>query len=138
MKNRILATVALATSMMTTAAYAQSSLEVRADIPFQFRIGGRLLPAGTYTVKSLSQDTVLVRSLDWSQAAMAITNPVQANGTPAEGKLVFQRYGDAYFLSEVWHPGSEAGIQVRKSKAEREMARHGQPPTLASIALSNH
>jgi len=42
---------------------------------------------------------------------------------PAEGKLIFHRYGDRYFLSQMWMPGNPTGRELPPSKAELETAR---------------
>jgi hypothetical protein len=41
------------------------------------------------------------------------------------GKLVFHRYGNEYFLSEVWTPGDEWGHRLSKTRREREIAATG-------------
>jgi hypothetical protein len=38
--------------------------------------------------------------------------------------LVFHRYGDQYFLFQVWPAGEQTGRQFFKSKAEREAQRN--------------
>ncbi len=39
-------------------------------------------------------------------------NAVQANRISVDGKLVFNRYGEFYFLSQVWTPGEEIGRKL--------------------------
>ena len=39
-------------------------------------------------------------------------------------KLVFTRYGEQYFLSEIWMAGYRAGWQVPKSRREVEIAQN--------------
>jgi len=36
------------------------------------------------------------------------------------GKLVFHRYGDQYFLYQVWPAGTSTGRQFLKSRSERD------------------
>jgi len=36
-------------------------------------------------------------------------------------KLVFTRYGDQYFLSEIWMAGTTVGQKLPKSRREREL-----------------
>jgi hypothetical protein len=38
------------------------------------------------------------------------------------GKLVFNRYGDQYFLSKIWAASSDSGRELPKSRLEREVA----------------
>ncbi|MDQ3665320.1 MAG: hypothetical protein M3410_01765 [Acidobacteriota bacterium] len=44
---------------------------------------------------------------------------IQAHIVPQQAKLVFRRYGQRYFLSEVWTPGQLTGWQLLKSGEER-------------------
>jgi hypothetical protein len=41
----------------------------------------------------------------------------------AESKLVFNRYGDHYFLSQIWEAGDNAGRELMKSREERQLER---------------
>jgi hypothetical protein len=46
---------------------------------------------------------------------------------------VFHRYGNAYFLSQVWNAENQRGYRLPKSKTEREMARNAGRTELASV-----
>ena len=115
------AAVALMAALVS--AHAQSSQMVAADIPFEFAVGGKSLKAGKYSVNPLttSGDTVLIRSRDSRGAAFLLTRSIQASVVPDKGKLVFHRYGQVYFLSEIWTPGERQGRRLLKSGAEREI-----------------
>jgi hypothetical protein len=41
--------------------------------------------------------------------------------TTSRAKLVFHRYGDQYFLYQVWAAGATSGRQFPKSRSEREV-----------------
>jgi hypothetical protein len=102
--------------------YAQSSIAVKTDVPFEFRVGGQSLPAGEYTVVTKSPTMVVIRSKDGQRSAVSMTNVVQANQISVDGKLVFNRYGEFYFLSQVWTPGEEVGRKLIRSSTEQEVA----------------
>jgi hypothetical protein len=57
-----------------------------------------------------------------------MTGSVTSASTNDNGKLVFNRYGNQYFLSQVWAAGSDSGHQLRPSKAEREIAKNASKP----------
>ena len=38
---------------------------------------------------------------------------------PTKGKLVFHRYGDKYYLREIWTAESSHGLECPKSRAEK-------------------
>ena len=124
--NRKITWMLLAISMCAVLAgssvYAQSSTVLKMDVPFDFRVGGQSLPAGEYTVVPKSPTIVVIRNKDGHQSAVSMTNAVQANQSPADGKLIFNRYGEYQFLSQIWTPGEEVGRELPKSKIEQEVA----------------
>ena len=97
--------------------FAQDT-EMRVNVPFAFHNGSQRMPAGVYNVKMESEHVILLRG--YSTSGFVTTNP--EIGKPSnKGKLVFQRYGDQYFLREVWPANSETGQKCAKSKLEREV-----------------
>ena len=118
----MLLTVSLFVVLAGTNAYGQSSTRLKASIPFDFRVGSQSLPAGEYTVVPKSPMIVVIQSKDGHRSAAAQSNAVQANQSPADGKLIFQRYGALYFLSQIWTPGEDVGRKLPKSGVEQEVA----------------
>jgi hypothetical protein len=104
-------------------AYAQSDARIVANIPFEFAVGDKVMPAGEYTVRHLSYNCLLIRSGDSSTALVFSTNRTRAATTPNESVLVFNRYADQYFLSKVWTSGNDIGRELGQSRAERELIR---------------
>ena len=87
------------------------------DVPFAFSAAGQNLPAGHYIIQ---QHTGMVRILGNHQSLFVPTHA--AFRTQVEGsKLVFHRYGDSYFLSDLWITGSRDGKELYPSKAEHEV-----------------
>ena len=67
--------------------------------------------------------------------AVSTSIATQTLATPTTGKLVFNKYGDEYFLSQIWKAGSNRGNELRKSRREAEVAastRRGVHSILAS------
>jgi hypothetical protein len=115
-------------------AYAQT-IRVKADIPFKFSVNKETMPAGEYTIQSVSTDRVLlIRNSDDKPMTMLIANSVQSLRPSEHSKLVFQRYGDDYFLSQVWVAGNTLGHQVPKSGRERELALNQNPEGVIVLA----
>jgi hypothetical protein len=110
-------------AVVTAAAvYAQSSQVGKANIPFDFIVASHTMPAGQYTVEpSMVAPLLILKSAD-GQVQSVITNSIQSVNAQTVGKLVFHRYGNEYFLSEAWTPGSNSGRQLRMSGHERELA----------------
>ena len=102
--------------MGTGRAYAQSAESVQAKIPFDFTVGQATLPAGEYDMKydpAESQSVLTVRSADGHHEVFVLTEPVDAkHGMPNANKLVFEREGTTYVLSEVFTNDSSVGLEV--------------------------
>lgn len=134
MTSRSLAVFAVVAFLAATAGYSQSSTPLVSNVPFEFYVGATVLPAGEYEVKpGIFPSAVLLRSANSSAAVITLTNATQANRAPQEAKLVFNRYGNTYFLSEIWHAGINRGYQLRKTKTELEMARNAPGIQLAFV-----
>lgn len=122
----------------SVSANAQSlNYRLTANIPFDFSVGGEKLPAGKYWINRAQQsngDTVVqIRSTDLHQNLVRFTIPVLASNPAKNSSLVFRRYGDEYFLAEIWPAGSETGRELLKSRAERELARKAQDSGVAAL-----
>ena len=117
---QVLIALTLFAGLMVPATQAQSIM-LKADIPFDFVVGEKRLPSGEYHVKSLNQVTQ-IQSKDAHSTAIVLTTGMQAGKIADAGKLVFNRYGDQYFLSKIWAPSSDMGRELSKSRLEREVA----------------
>jgi hypothetical protein len=114
--------VSLSVLLAVVSAGANSGLKVQATIPFDFTAGDETLPAGTYTVETISSNGLLaIRSEDYTRKMFILTGAKEAKNESESGKLVFRKYGDLYFLAEVW--GYDAGQEVFKSRTERQVIR---------------
>ena len=89
---------------------------VKANIPFDFTVNNNVLPAGTYTISSLSPSAVQVRNVNGHVAELSLVqNDEKRSKTPV---LVFQRYGNQYFLHEIL-AGNAINVAVPPSKREQ-------------------
>jgi hypothetical protein len=105
----------------------------RFTVPFDFAVGTQVLPAGEYSVQPALSDRVLLRSHDGRTVTTVLAVPVKSQKASSETALVFKRYGERYFLSQIWTQGSEFGREVPASAAEQE-ARKQTEARLAVIA----
>jgi hypothetical protein len=106
---------------------AQSERSKITNIPFSFIVGQKTLPAGEYTVEPNRRDfdkVWLVQSRDGRTSALFTTMPVRARETQEKTKFVFHKYGDQYFLSQVWTPGGNTGRELLMPRLEREVAKN--------------
>lgn len=112
--------------MTFVSAHAQSGTQFVATIPFDFYAGDKLLPAGQYQVARSTQssnDALVLRRTDGRAGTFVLTKTSQANERQEYAKLVFHRYGDEYFLSEIWTSGRSAGRELPIPRRERSLAR---------------
>ena len=99
--------------------YAQQTV-MAVKIPFAFHDGNRTLPAGEYRVERLHSGTELVqqlRQIDGDAVMTVHTVSVEAKAENQNPELVFNRYGQTYFLSQIWTGGAH-GRQLFKSNYE--------------------
>jgi hypothetical protein len=120
--NRItaIALLAIANFAMAGTSFAQST-GVRANVPFDFTVGNKLFPAGTYTIKEQSDHVIIITNYDKPIAALSLVNG-DSNRSPNGGKLKFHRYGSQYFLSEILCEQANMNLQVPTSKTEQRIA----------------
>jgi hypothetical protein len=124
-------------------AYAQlPGTALRATIPFDFSVRGKVLPAGDYEIKRITDqpDGLVISNVnDMHDQAMFETEAVEAPRILSRGEIIFQRYGDSYFLSEVFTGGEQAGREAIPSRQERMLRRESasnktEPQTVALAA----
>ena len=108
----------------TSTCYAQQTV-LAVKIPFAFQDGNRTLPAGEYRVERLHSGTELVqqlRQIDGDAVMTVHTVSVESKAENQNPELVFNRYGQTYFLSQIWTGGAH-GRQLFKSGYEKSIAR---------------
>ena len=126
MKKQTLAVaVALVISLVAAGRSVARPRVLSAYIPFQFEVGNSKLPAGQYEIESVptGNGTIqTIRRADGSASARfstMITEPREGGSSP---ELVFHKYGNDYFLSEI-RTGDNHTLQLFQSRQERESAR---------------
>jgi hypothetical protein len=106
-------------------AQTNAPMRLQVDVPFAFRVDGQILPAGEYTLTSVSpaSDVKILQLRDKSGHAAVIHTSSVIGKTQEKAKLVFNRYGDQYFFAQAWLPADNVGMQARKSRIEKVTAR---------------
>ena len=125
-----------------TAIQAQSAGSASVTIPFDFSVGAKTLPAGDYNVRRTLQGGSVVMRIQEKNNSVALflpnTRPVAGLDIQAESKLVFNRYGNQYFLSQIWLAGRSTGAELNQTTRERslnrELARLGGKQERITIA----
>jgi hypothetical protein len=120
---------------------AQSGNVQTANIPFEFMVGNNTFPAGLYSVTRVNPQSdktaLLIKSADGSTGKVVLTMPIQAGHALETAKLVFSRYDEKYFLSEVWTPADATGLAIQKSRSERTLlARNTGEKTAERVTIA--
>ena len=111
-----------------TPAKAQSlEYKITANIPFDFTVADKKFQAGEYSLvraqPSAGDTLVRISSKDGHSNINRWTIPVSRLTSNDKATLIFNRYGDEYFLSQVWPAGGSTGRLLPKSRAERDAER---------------
>ena len=114
----------VAVLVLAGTADAQTARGITVQVPFDFAAGGKLLPAGRYTVSRVrvdSESALVIRGERGGAASFVLTHT--GGGSPARASLTFRQHGDRYFLAEVSMPGTSSVREVPKTGAERRAER---------------
>jgi hypothetical protein len=96
-----------------------------AQVPFEFIVADKALASGAYNVRTVTNegDALLIKNAGANDRAIRLIAPIGHQNAKAYARLVFHRYDNRYFLSEVWMSGDSVGRELRKSGQERAIAR---------------
>jgi hypothetical protein len=106
----------------------------RVDIPFAFVAGGVALPAGQYYISHPGDPYFVVIEKDDGRArALVYVHPSATNFSEST-KLVFNKYGNHHFLSQVWTEPDQQVHQCFKCRMEKELMAQAQKPQSVVVA----
>jgi hypothetical protein len=115
-------TLLFAILAVSSLSYAQSDSQ-RFNIPFAFHVGDRLMAAGEYSVGATGSGVLMVRSNGaGADVAMALANRTGSGG-PVLATLIFNKFGNNYFLREAYSGNGSVGFELNKSHLEREVVK---------------
>jgi hypothetical protein len=115
-----------ALTMYPTKTDAQIVGDVEANIPFQFHAGNAKLPPGKYVIHVLDDSDLTmmeISSADGSTSALFQVRPAEASSAPAKSELIFNKYGNRYFLAQLFDEGNPSGSTVIESRYEKGLRR---------------
>ena len=116
--------VLLGLGLLVWISASAQTVNLKADVPFNFIIRGATLPAGEYTIKGMGDGSAIaVRGASPKANTIVLSQRCTSRDAAKQSKLVFHRYGDRYFLSQVWIAGNDSGRELLKSPREMEVAR---------------
>jgi hypothetical protein len=135
-------TIALAAlvsvAFVAPALRAQDRPIARLNVPFSFDYGMAHFAPGAYTLIMTSPDILLIRNGAGAAIHVVQTGWERAQ-TSGDSRVVFNQYGDRYFLEQVVISGSGFHITVPESNAEknatRELVLRGAQATQVAVAF---
>jgi hypothetical protein len=124
MKNNLLLFAAALALAVTTFASAQT-IKVKVKVPFGFIVNRATLPAGEYVVQSVDDlgKVLAIRDLDTNTTNLVAFNSCTSLVSASQSKLIFHRYGDRYFLNQIWVEGNNLGHELGLGPREKEVAK---------------
>jgi hypothetical protein len=128
-KNLITLMAVVFFAALTVISVHGQGMTMSVTIPFDFGIGNKTFPPGEYYLQRSSDGERVVtqiRSRDQTRSMyLPLTHPVQDLGVQldSKSKLVFNKYGDQFFLSQVWVLERRIGEELPKTAKERGLQR---------------
>jgi hypothetical protein len=121
MKRILAIALVLASTLVATGISSAQDNRLQATVPFSFTVGGNTLPAGTYTIGTAAGGSDILTLNNWQKGVniLAVGQPDSYNPKKAN-VLVFHKYGNQYFLSEIRSEGASMNIDFAVTKAEKK------------------
>jgi hypothetical protein len=87
------------------------------NVPIEFWVGDHSLPAGQYHIFTVSPErSIRITDANGKYSAIVHTMPHYATAPSENNRLVFHRYANGYFLTEVWTAGQDVARNPMLSK----------------------
>ena len=104
---------------------AQIDTRVVFQAPFAFYAGNAKLPAGSYTVtqRDDNPELLLIEDANGSHSAFVEYEPSPSDTPASKTEVTFNKYGTTDFLNRISLKGQTDGIQILRSKAEKNAAK---------------
>lgn len=123
---------------ISTNLQAQEQLLFRANIPFEFMASGIHMPAGEYMGFHTSPSLIHIvrqdgRASSWIHVK---ASPVASDET--RNQLVFNRYGNTYFLARVNTGHDQQVHECFRCRAEQMLAMQHAPARPETVLVSMH
>jgi hypothetical protein len=116
---------------------AQSDLHLKADIPFAFVADGKIQAPGSYDLQQLRPSVIVLRNLsNGSASVIRTTADRREKGTEGRTLLLFNRYGDTYFLNQFTLDTNDIANRIHRSPSEHVLAQQFQKPQLVIVSLA--
>ena len=117
---------------------AAQTFRVTANVPFEFMVAGRSMPAGNYHIGNLGSNrtgAIQVSGDNSSVVLLANNTTASQNERAGQALLVFHRYGDRYFLSRIVDGRRDSGVEIPASHTEKELSKTASIERFETVAV---
>src|SRR5262249_41883435 len=123
---------------MLATAQLQSSDRLVTQVPFEFVVANKVVPAGKCIVQAATGDlkTIVIRDLDGKVNMFSTINAVDEKQAAGNYALVFHKYGDQTFLWGLKVEGTRTMYRLPETKAEAELRAQSKPFTETTLLAS--
>ena len=106
-----------------------------AQIPFEFQVNKKVLPAGRYEVKRdpLRPQLLLIQSRERKAGAGVLVATLDRAQELTQSRLIFKEYGGKRFLAGVWSRELALKYALPVSKTERKLRHLAEAITINAI-----
>jgi hypothetical protein len=106
------------------------------NVPFAFNYGSAHLAAGVYTIDMARPNLLVLHGA--SRSVMAMTRTEENRSPEKAGRAVFTKYGDRFYLDELWVANSSAHLGIYHAKPKQRIehvASDAAAPARVELAL---
>lgn len=132
MKLTVLALAAVAMLALTGSALAQSTY-VNMNVPFAFTVNNTSMPEGNYSIERTSSPGVLLLAGESKAVLVPAISAEELTAAP-QSKLVFKKYGDHYYLWQVWRVAGSVGFEVPLHRSAQMVAQKSSTVEVAAVS----
>ena len=127
--------LAILVGVSASAQAASTGTWITVKVPFEFTVGQSTLPAGSYTVTQKDNNVVQIQGSEGNVLFLAW--PTDRKGSAGRASVVFNRYGDRYFLAGLKSYDGAKVVKPAPTADEERLATSGSRPQVVTIARAN-
>jgi hypothetical protein len=140
MKPRTFTLTAIAFSLLLGIATIQAQTpKALASIPFDFQVGAQHMSAGRYAVETSDGYLLNIRGLNTPDSAYVLAYSIGSRQSEKQSpRLVFFRFGNQYYLAQVWSPDLQDGRKISLPTNRQMEASNGGSNQESTFAFARH
>jgi len=120
------------------AAQLNSGSKIVAQVPFDFVVANKVVPAGEWVVRLATMDGHIldISNAQTNAGVFSMSFRTETKEPASYYALVFKQYGNCYFLEGIKLQGSKITYRLPESKAEAELRAQSVSATVETLLAS--